>query len=59
VALAVQINGKKRGTVRVERGAAEDAVIAVVRADESLASHLGDKPLRKVVVPGGLVNIVV
>lgn len=57
--LVVQINGKKRGTVRVAADADEAAVIAAVRSDEPLQSHLGDAPPRKVVfVPGRLVNLV-
>lgn len=60
VELIVQINSKKRGTVRVARDADEEMVIAAVRADGSLNAHLGEKPIRKtIVVPNRLVNLVV
>jgi leucyl-tRNA synthetase len=60
VELVVQVNGKKRGVVRVARDAGEDAVVEAVRADASLRVHLGDAPVRKtVVVPNRLVNLLV
>jgi leucyl-tRNA synthetase len=60
IELVVQINGKKRGTVRVPPDADEERVIAAVRADAPLNAHLGEKPIRKtIVVPNRLVNLVV
>ena len=60
VELAVQINGKKRGVVRVAPEADTDAVLAAVHADLALAIQLGGKAVRKVVVvPNRLVNLVV
>lgn len=59
VELVVQVNGKKRGTVKVAADAGEAAVLAAVRADGPLQALLGDGTPRKVVVvPGRLVNIV-
>lgn len=58
--LIVQINGKKRGAVRVARDADEEVVIAAIRADRSLNTHLGEKPIRKtIVVRNRLVNLVI
>jgi leucyl-tRNA synthetase len=60
IQLAVQINGKKRGTVQVAPGAGEEAVLAAIQADRSLSAHLDDKPIRKfILVPNRLVNVVV
>jgi leucyl-tRNA synthetase len=60
VELMVQINGKKRGTIQVDRDADEEVVIAAIRATGPLNSYLGEKPIRKaVVVPNRLVNIVI
>jgi leucyl-tRNA synthetase len=60
VELIVQINGKKRGLVRVARDAGEQTVTAAVRADRSLTAHLGERPVRKtIVVPNRLVNLVI
>lgn len=58
VELVVQVNGKKRGVVRVARDADAATVVEAVRADASLRAHLGDAPVRKtVVVPNRLVNL--
>jgi len=56
--LAVQVNGKLRGTIRVPRGA--DASVIEAAARETAAGHLAGKDVLKVVaVPGKLVNFVV
>jgi leucyl-tRNA synthetase len=60
IELIVQINGKKRGAVHVAANPDEEQVTAAIRADESLNAHLGEKPIRKVVVvPNRLVNLVI
>jgi leucyl-tRNA synthetase len=58
--IVVQVNGKLRGRVSVPAQAGEDRVREIALADEAVARHVGDKPVKKViVVPGKLVNIVV
>jgi leucyl-tRNA synthetase len=60
IELIVQINGKKRGAVHVAPNADQEMVIKAIRADGSLKPHLGQKPIRKViVVPNRLVNLVI
>jgi leucyl-tRNA synthetase len=60
IELIVQINGKKRVAVHVAPNADEELVITAIRADESLNAHLGETPIRKViVVPNRLVNLVI
>jgi leucyl-tRNA synthetase len=60
VELPVQINGKVRGRVSVPAGAADDAVIEAVLADEKIAAQMAGKQiLKKIVVPNRLVNLVV
>jgi leucyl-tRNA synthetase len=60
LALVVQVNGKRRGEVRVPKDADEAAVRAAVLADETVRRHLqGKEPRRVIVVPGRLVNVVV
>jgi len=60
IEIVVQVNGKLRGRVAVPATAAEDEVRKLALADEGVARHVGDKPVKKViVVPGKLVNIVV
>jgi leucyl-tRNA synthetase len=58
--LGVQVNGKRRGEIRLPRGAGEDAAVAAARAEASVARHLEGREIRKVIlVPGRLLNLVV
>jgi leucyl-tRNA synthetase len=58
--IAVQINGKVRGTVRVDVSAPEDDVVAVAMADPQVARHLDGKTIRKrVYVQGRILNLIV
>jgi leucyl-tRNA synthetase len=60
VTVAVQVNGKLRGEVEVERGAMQDAVLALARANDKVAKHLDDQTIRRVVyVQDRLLNLVV
>ncbi len=60
VKVAVQVNGKLRGTVDVAPGTAEAEVVAAARAEENVSRHLEGVTERKVVfVKNRLVNFVV
>ncbi|MBS0230633.1 MAG: leucine--tRNA ligase [Proteobacteria bacterium] len=60
VTLAVQVNGKLRGTLEVAPGAAREAVEAAALALPAVLALLAGQPPKKViVVPGKIVNIVV
>ena len=60
VTLVVQVKGKVRGKVDVAADASQDAIEAAVLADENVARHVGDHPVRKmIIVPGKLVNVVI
>jgi leucyl-tRNA synthetase len=57
--LAVQVNGKLRGTIEVAADAAKDAVEAQALALPNVQTFLEGLNVRKViVVPGKIVNIV-
>ena len=57
--LPVQVNGRRRGEVRVAHGASEAEVREKALADEAVSVHLAGLTVRKViVVPGRIVNIV-
>ncbi len=59
VTLAVQVNGKLRGTISVAKGASKDACEAAALALPAVQKQLDGKPPRKViVVPEKIVNIV-
>ena len=60
VNIAVQVNGKLRGTVQAPMGAPETDVVALARSDGNVARHLVGVTERKVVfVRDRLVNFVV
>ncbi len=60
IELVVQVNGKKRGSVRVPREANQQTIEASVLGDPEIQRVLGGQPVKKiVVVPRRLVNVVV
>ena len=59
ITLAVQVNGKVRGTIDVAVDADKDAVEAEALALENVQKHLnGGAPKKVIVVPGKIVNVV-
>lgn len=56
IEIAVQINGKVKGTLAVERDATKEDVIA--KAKEAVADKLTGNIVKEIYVPGRLVNIV-
>jgi len=60
VTLAVQVNGKLRGTIEVAPDAAREAVEAMALAEANVAKFLqGHSVTKVIVVPGKIVNIVI
>jgi len=60
VTLAVQVNGKLRGTIDVAVGAARDEIERSALAEPKVAEFVaGQTPKKIIVVPGKIVNIVV
>src|SRR2546430_1461241 len=60
IELVVQVNGVKRGTVRVPKSADQRALEAIVKSLEFVKKQIGDKLIKRVViVPGRLINVVV
>ena len=58
--VAVQVNGKLRGTVELAPGASQEDALAVAKANAAVAKWLGAGEIRKVVyVPGKILNLVV
>ncbi|MDQ3735476.1 MAG: leucine--tRNA ligase, partial [Actinomycetota bacterium] len=59
VEIAVQVNGKLRGSVAVPAAADAEAMEAAARQDPNVIVHLGETAIRRVItVPGKLVNFV-
>ncbi len=60
VEIAVQVNGKLRGTVELDAQAGKEAMLEAARAEPNVARYLAEGTLRKeIAVPGRLVNFVV
>jgi len=59
VTLAVQVNGKLRGTIEVAADAPRDLIESLARAEPNTARFLAGSTIRKVIlVPGKIVNLV-
>ncbi|GAB4526937.1 MAG: leucine--tRNA ligase [Haliangiales bacterium] len=59
ITLAVQVNGKLRGTIEVPADIGKDQALAAAKADDNVAKFLTGKTLRReIFVPGRLVNLV-
>ena len=60
ITIVVQVNGKLRGEVIVDKDAAQDVVVEAAKNEGKIAVHLEGKEIRKTVyVPGRLVNFVI
>ena len=56
--IAVQVNGKTRGSVVVPQGADEAAVLAAAKADASIAKFMPAEPKKTIYVPKRLLSVV-
>ncbi|AAM41891.1 leucyl-tRNA synthetase [Xanthomonas campestris pv. campestris str. ATCC 33913] len=57
--LAIQVNGKLRGTIEVAADAAREQIEALALAEPNAAKFLDGLSVRKIIiVPGKIVNIV-
>jgi leucyl-tRNA synthetase len=60
VTIVIQVNGKLRGQIEVPNPPAEDVVMAAVDSNERIRSWVeGKRIVKKIYVPGKLVNVVV
>jgi leucyl-tRNA synthetase len=59
ITIAVQVNGKTRGTIQIANGAGQDAAVAAARAEASIAKFITGEPKKIIFVPGRLLNVVV
>jgi leucyl-tRNA synthetase len=59
IQLAVQVNGKLRGTVNVPREIDQEAAFAAAMAEPQIAKFVTGSPRKVVFVPGRLLNLVV
>ena len=60
IEIAVQVNGKLKGTVFVAKDIAKDELLSIAKAEEKVAAAIEGKTIvKEIVVPGKIVNIVV
>ncbi|HUQ04498.1 MAG TPA: leucine--tRNA ligase [Kofleriaceae bacterium] len=60
ITIAVQVNGKLRGTIEVPAEAAQDDVLAAARSEAKVVEFIAGRPIkREVYVKGRLVNLVI
>ncbi len=60
IEMVVQVNGKLRGKISVDKNAEQELIEATAQREENVARNIEGKTIRKIiVVPGRLVNIVV
>ncbi|MBF0506424.1 MAG: leucine--tRNA ligase [Nitrospirae bacterium] len=60
VTIAVQVNGKLRGTVEVEKGMSQDSLFELVRNDVKFGKYIHGNEIKKIIhVPDKLLNVVV
>jgi len=58
IELAVQVNGKLRGTLQVPPSIAQEAALALALAEPGVAKFVSGTPRKVIFVPGRLLNIV-
>ena len=59
VTMAVQVNGKVRGTITVAPTASQDEVMTLIHADAKIVSYLTGEIKKIIYVPGKICNVVV
>jgi leucyl-tRNA synthetase len=59
VTIAVQVNGKLRGTIRVAPDIGQEGAVAAALADPAIAKFVPGQPKKVIYVPGRLLNAVV
>lgn len=60
IEMAVQINGKLKGTIITSKDASKDDVISQAKSDEKIAEAINGKTIvKEIYIPGKIVNIVI
>ena len=60
VTIAVQVNGKVRGSIIISPEAEENEAVAAAKAEENVAKWIGEGEVKKVIyVPGRILNLII
>ncbi|URQ66374.1 leucine--tRNA ligase [SAR86 cluster bacterium] len=58
--IAIQVNGKLRSEIEIDKGTDEDSVKSIALNDEKIIKHLDGAEVKKIIyVPGKILNIVI
>lgn len=60
ITIAIQVNGKLRGEVKIGKNVSKDEIERIAKGEQNVARYLEGKEIKKaIVVPGKLVNFVI
>lgn len=59
ITIAVQVNGKVRGTLCISKEADESEVMDLAKSDEKIAARIISEPKKVIYVKGKILNIVI
>ncbi len=60
VTIAIQVNGKLRGTILVNKDTPNDEVLKLAKEEENVSKHLeGKEIIKEIVIPNKIVNLVI
>lgn len=59
IEIAIQVNGKLRGTITVDADAEKERILAAAKEEENVVKYLENGVKKEIYVPGKLVNFVV
>ena len=59
VNLVIQINGKKRGLLKIKKNISEDEVLMNIKKEKNISKYLEDQNIKKkIFIPNRLINII-
>jgi leucyl-tRNA synthetase len=58
VKIAVQFNGKVRGTIQITPTSTQDEVMQIIQNDAALAARIESTPKKIIYIPGKIINII-
>ena len=60
VSIVVQINGKKRGLINVDRDTEEEQLIRKINKDEKISKYFANKEIRKkIYIKNKIINLII
>ena len=58
--IVIQVNGKKRGIIKIKKDTGEDLLISLIKNDKQLKKYLDTKMIkRKIYIKNKLINLII